>query len=390
MGTELVVLSICIVFCIIIFKAFESRSTRDPTVQDDAENDPINLSPKLTESYLNLKNYTGQTKLVKYIRGHINKAKKTGKPLPHMVLSGSGGLGKSTLVKAIANEMGGQFVEATPALLKSSKDMFDLLFVKKCPMCGHPNPYTINRCQKCRASLVLYYNPQPKLLTNDILFLEECHGLRVDIEEALYSLMQDGYIIMRYNGLDQQVIYPDITIAGATTRLGDLRKPFRDRFKINLQLEPYTHEEMVVIINQYCNNKEIDCDPSGADYIASLSYGVPRIAKSFIEDATTVSSKVSKNAVHKICNLKDIDENGLHNVHREILMYIHVRGQAGASAIATSVGITVSIYLEVYEPALLYKRLIWQGSRGRMLTLKAVNMYFPNCKCDKCNKIRSS
>ena len=358
------------------------QSLKEPSVEEEPieeSEEEMELKPfdaKLTETYLTLDNYIGQDKNVDYIRGHIEIAKQKGTALPHILLWGPGGLGKSTLMKAVANEMGGRFIEVVPANLRTINDLFMVLFEKVCTVCSGVNHFSVRKCMYCKSQLVHTFYPRVKLEPKDILFLEECHGLKQDIEEALYSLMQDGYMILRFLGQDNRVEFPPITVSGATTQLGDLKKPFRDRFKITVKLNPYTKEEIMEIIRQYCKHKKYKITQNAVERIAELSFGVPRIAKKFIEDARTKSKKITIKSVEAIRNLLDIDENGLDEIHRKILEYIHIRKAAGETSIANAVQIPRKVYKEVYEPALVYKDLITFSSRGRILTPKAKELYF--------------
>lgn len=395
----LMVLGPFVLFAIIMFwyqfhpvKAEDAgkEHIKQANVEEIINNEENAFTAKLTEDYLTLENYVGQENKVDYLLGHIKEAKKCGKPLPHIVLWGSGGLGKSTLVKAIANDMGGRFIEIVPANLRSIKDLFGIFFMKTCDNCGMRNPFSANKCFNvgCKGNIAVYYEPYLKILENDIIFLEECHGLKPDIEEAMYSLMQDGYVMLRYNGVDQRVTFPKITIAGATTKLGDLSKPFRDRFKIEIQLEPYTKKEIFDILTMFCEKKGIDADSKSIEIVTNIAHGVPRIAKKYIEDAKTRSKNgsIGEEEINEVLKLLKIDEYGLNELHRKILSYIHIRGQAGQTAIASSVGLNMNIYREVYEPSLMYSNLIWQGSRGRVLTDKAKKLYFNGCNCKYCEE----
>lgn len=330
---------------------------------------------KLTEIYLTLDNYIGQAKRIEYLNRHIEKSLRDNNPLPHIILWGSGGLGKSTLLKAVSYKMGGNFIEIVPANLRNIKDLFTILISKQCWNCENTNVYNANKCIVCGSNISVYFIPIVNVQEKDIVFLEECHGLKPEIEEAMYSLMQDGYMVVRYNGIDQRVVFPKITIAGATTQLGDLHKPFRDRFKIEIHLEPYTNEEIKTISEMYSKHKNLSLSSDVLTQISNIAFGIPRIAKKYIDDLSTFGQNISINELNKLLELLETDTNGLNKIHRQILTYINIRKQAGASSIANSVGIPLQVYMEVYEPALLYKEYIMQGSRGRILTEKARKDY---------------
>jgi len=341
------------------------------------------LTAKLTETYLTLDNYVGQALRIEYLKGHIKKAQTDGAPLPHIVLWGSGGLGKSTLVKAVAQYMGGRFIELVPANLKSTQELFNIFFKKVCPSCEFMNPYSTTRCLSCKENVSVYFTPKVQLMNGDIIFLEECHALKDDVEEAMYSLLQDGYMQLRFNGVDQRVEFPRITIAGATTKLGDLNKPFRDRFKLNIKLEPYSTEEISYITKIYGEHKGLSFSAQALEMLSKISHGVPRIAKKYVDDTSTLSSHITGVEIKQIMALLRVDVNGLDVDHHKIMSYILTRmkavknGGAGAAAIASAVAIPKTVYEEVYEPPLLYQELVFQGSKGRRLTEKALKMYYP-------------
>lgn len=346
------------------------------------------LEAKLTEDYLGLDNYIGQKLGIQYLKGHINKSKRIGKPLPHIILWGTGGLGKSTLVKAVAQCMGGRFIELIPANLKNTKELFNRFFKKTCPHCSFNNPFSTNRCLACKKDVSIYFTPQMQLKKGDIIFLEECHSLKDDIEEAMYSLMQDSYMQLRFNGMDQRVDFPDITIAGATTRLGDLSKPFRDRFKINVKLEPYGTDDIKEIIRMYGEHKGLKFNPEALDVLSQISHGIPRTAKKYVDDVSTLSDDITKDNLKEIMGLLRIDNKGLDVDHHKIMDYILLRmksvknGGAGSAAISSAIAIPKAVYEEVYEPPLLYQGLIYQGSKGRRLTDKAIKLYYPTEKAN--------
>lgn len=376
--------------CIFIYVIIDAKKKKDH-IFDSFETEEIlieepklvDLTAKLTESYLTLENYIGQSKSIEYLKGHIEQAQKENRALSHIILWGPGGLGKSTLIKAVANKIGGRYIEIVPANLKSTKELFGVFFYKKCNYCGYLNPYSCNKCLSCKEDINIEFSPELLLQDKDIIFLEECHRLRSDVEEALYSLMQDGYMMVRYNGVDQRVDFPNVTIAGATTLLSNLNGPFKDRFKIIIHIIPYTPDEISRIIVKYADHKKYDITNLVTDKISRISHGVPRIAKKYIDDCATLSYSIDIDKLDKILYMLGIDEFGLDDVHRKILKFIYDRmnasknGAAGASSIATSVGISTDDYLELYEPGLIYQELIFQSARGRRLTDKCVNYYFP-------------
>jgi Holliday junction DNA helicase RuvB len=354
-----------------------------PTIQID---ETQFLIPTLSEPYLTLEKYTGQTKIVEYLKGHIKLAKSQGKSLPHTILWGSGGLGKSTLVRATANHIGGRFFEIIPANLRNTKELFAILFKKQCVSCKMLNPFSANKCLNCRTDITSKFIPINQFRDYDILFFEECHGLKNEIEEAIYSLMQDGYIMVRYLGIDQKVFFPKITIMGATTQLGNLTKPFRDRFGLELHLVPYTQNEMKIIITQYVMHKNYSITDDALELVAKISHGIPRIAKKYIIDAMTILSgddtTITLVQINKILTLLNVNEDGLNELHIAGMGIIYKRmlasknGGAGVNSVASAVGVPVEIWEEVYEPSLVYLGYLEYGSRGRRISEAAIRKYF--------------
>lgn len=370
------------VIIVTIIVSYNQNKYTPPEYEDENEIDIIDATPQLTESYLTFNNIIGQEKTVEYIKGHIDYAKKKGKPLPHLLLWGNGGLGKSTLVKAISKEMGGRYIEVLPANLKTTKELFTILFRKLCS-CGFENPFNVNSCLVCKGKITNYFTPIVSLQENDVLFIEEVHGLNTAVEETMYSLMQDGYMVVRYNGADQMVQFPNITVAGATTQLGDLNRPFRDRFRILAQLVPYTEEQIKKIVTIYSNHYGLLLTDEVRSKIATISYGIPRIAKKYIEDIATIADEPVIKDLEHLLGLLGVDSNGLNEVHRNMMKYILLRmqgmknGAAGAAAIASAAGVPKNVYEEALEPPLLYHEFIYQSSRGRRLTDKCLKEYFP-------------
>ena len=377
-----IVFLITFLFLVALFTLpLKKKEEKIETYEEPIIEPPI-FVPKLTESYLTLDNYIGQRKSIIYLKGHIKRSAELSKALPHILLWGSGGLGKSTLVRAVSREIGGRFIELMPANLRTSDELFSILFQKECHSCGYLNPYSSNKCLDCKERINVYFKPHILLEDKDIILLEECHGLNKKVEEALYSVMQDNYIALRVDGIDQQIDTPDITIAGATTRVGDLQPPFRDRYKIIIKLERYSVKDMATIARMYAKSKDLIISESALLTVASISHGIPRIAKKYIDDSATISTTISKKEVNEILNLLNINEKGLDETHQKAMAYILMRmqasknGGAGATAIASSIGVPSEVYLDVYEGPLMHQELLFQGSKGRRLTDKALDLYF--------------
>jgi len=377
----LLLLSPLIIVCLPIYKKRNVVEEEPEEIIEEVE------TAKLTESYLTLDNYIGQGWVIDYIKGHIKRAQFENRPLGHILLWGNGGLGKSTLMKAVAVFMGVRFIEIIPLILRNVNDFWTILMDKKCPCCGSLNLFNLTKCRICKTNIKTFFTPEVKLKEGDLLFLEECHNLKPDIEEAMYSLIQDSYIIVRYNGEDKRVEFPKITVAGATTSLGSLQKPFRDRFGLNINLEPYSQGEIKTILDMYASHKEYFITDKALEMLASISFGIPRLGKKAINDAITRADEdglIDEACVNNLLSLKRIDENGLTNIHRKILQFIYKRQKpTGVVPIAAYIGTDKNNYEELYEKGLIYNDLVFQGPRGRELTDKVEKLYFNCTGCDK-------
>lgn len=247
-------------------------------------------------------------------------------PLPHLLLTGAAGLGKTTLSREIAKLMSVPFYEQ-PAQTYTTK---------------------------------VIQTEIPKMKPRSILFIDEVHRLRINAEELLYSIMQDQRL--------GNVTMPHISVIGATTIEGMLSKPFRDRFMTVLHFRDYNLGELVAILEiNGCTNRIV------ASEIALRSRGVPRIAKSLYEFcrqyADTKSMDLDIDVVEKVCGLKKIDKYGLMEDDRRLLMALAYRGQPmGVDALSHTLDIDSNTIKGVLEHFLLKMNFIEISSDGRKIT----------------------
>ena len=292
---------------------------------------------------LTLQDFIGQerTKLVLGVAMKGAKERRTN--LEHVIIYGPPGLGKTTLANIIATEMRSKLHTSIGTSIQKSTDVIDLF---------------------------------EDVLEGDIVFIDEIHRIPVKLEELLYTAMEDGYIDLG----NERMNIPGFTLIGATTRLGDLSEPLRDRFGIQLRLELYSQNEMVQIALRTASVLDVTLSHSGASVLASRARGTPRILNSFIRRAMDVMHASGKSEIDEAIALAtldmlEIDELGLDRMDRKILgiMYNDYGGKpVGLNTLAVSVGENIKTLQDVYEPYLITSKLILPTPRGRVLTQKAI------------------
>lgn len=295
-------------------------------------------------------NYIGQERLKKNLKLAIDAAKKRGEPVDHVLLYGPPGLGKTTMASVIANEMGAQIrITSGPAISRAA-DLASLL---------------------------------TSLQDGDILFIDEIHRLSTSIEEVLYSAMEDFKLdIMLGKGPTAKSLrldLPKFTIIGATTRLGDLAAPLRDRFGIMHRLEFYTPEEIGKIIHRSAEILNVHIEPEAADKLAARARLTPRIANRLLKRTRDyadingdgiIDSVVASSAL----DLLEVDHIGLDPADRRLLSTIienHSGGPVGVETLAAITGDERSTIEDFFEPYLLQIGFLERTPRGRKVTRRA-------------------
>ena len=304
--------------------------------------DDLNIRPSTLNEYI------GQEKLKDSLDIYIKAAKIRGEVLDHILFYGPPGLGKTTLSMIIANEMGGKIKMTSGPAIEKSKDLI--------------------------ASI-------STLEEGDILFIDEIHRVPKHIEELLYSAMEDFYIDITIGSENKtriiRINIPPFTLVGATTKVGDLTGPLRDRFGIIAKLEYYTNNELKEIIKRTSKVLNFDITEDAALKLAKSSRGTPRIANRLykrVRDYAMVNKNyiIDMDITNSSLKKLNVDKNGLDSIDVKLLKTIKKLGPVGLKSLAASIGEEESTIEDVYEPFLLQSGYIKRTSRGRVVTDKAI------------------
>ncbi|MBQ1770988.1 MAG: Holliday junction branch migration DNA helicase RuvB [Clostridia bacterium] len=293
-----------------------------------------------------LKEYIGQDEVKEHVQIYIEAAKRRGEPLDHTLLYGPPGLGKTTLAEIIANEMGVSFRITSGPALTHAGDLAAIL---------------------------------TNLAPGDVLFIDEIHRLNANVEEILYPAMEDFALdIVIGKGPSARSIrldLPRFTLVGATTRMGLLTSPLRDRFGIKEQLDLYTDDALNDIIKRSADILNIRISEDGANEISSRSRGTPRIANRLLRRVRDYSEVRADGVINRAVamdalRMLSIDELGLDSIDRKMLetMITRFGGRpVGLDTLAATTGEDAATIEDVYEPYLLRLGFITRTPRGRIV-----------------------
>lgn len=294
-----------------------------------------------------LKEYIGQDKLKENLSIFVKAALSRGEALDHVLLYGPPGLGKTTLAGIIANEMGVNFRVTSGPAIERSGDLAALL---------------------------------TNLGEKDVLFIDEIHRLSRNVEEVLYSAMEDFALdIIIGKGPSARSIRLDIapfTLIGATTKAGALAAPLRDRFGVISRLEYYQPEALVHIIKRASEILEIEIEGRGALEIAKRSRGTPRIANRLLKrvrDFAQIAGDgvITDSLADQALSMLEVDKIGLDETDRNMLGTIIQKfggGPVGVETLAAAISEETDTIEDVYEPYLLQLGFINRTPRGRVAT----------------------
>ena len=299
------------------------------------------LRPQLLDDYI------GQEKAKEILKVYITAARERGEALDHVLFYGPPGLGKTTLAGIIANEMHVNIKITSGPAIEKPGEMAAIL----------------NNLQE-----------------GDVLFVDEIHRLNRQVEEVLYPAMEDYAIdIMIGKGASARSIrldLPKFTLVGATTRVGMLTAPLRDRFGVIHRLEFYTVEELKRIIARSAKVLDVGIDDAGATALARRSRGTPRLANRLLKRVRDFAQVkydgyITEDVANYALDLLDVDKCGLDQTDRNLLMTIIERfdgGPVGLDTLAASLSEDSGTIEDVYEPYLLKNGFIQRTPRGRIVT----------------------
>lgn len=331
-------------------KNFKLQEDHDNQIEDNNENKKFLRPQKLSE-------YIGQNKIKKILFVYLKAAQKRKESIDHLLFYGPPGLGKTTLAKIIANELGVNFKTTSGSNIEKIGDIAVLL---------------------------------SSLQTGDILFIDEIHSLPKNVEEILYSAMEDYVLDITIGKNDEKrtirIDLPPFSLIGATTKFGNIAFPLRDRFGLILKLDYYNKKELKLILKRTSSVYGNEIEEQALEELAKRSRGTPRIANRLFRRARDFAEIYSKKKISYDITLNtleklQIDENGLDATdfnYLKNLVYKFNGGPVGIKNLAVTIGEEIFTIEEVYEPYLIKEGYIKRTSRGRIATELAIKLLTTN------------
>lgn len=289
-----------------LFKIFKLE-TPAPAIEENAVDTNMAQRPLLLDDYI------GQDFIREQVRLKVNLAKKTGAPMTHTLLLGYSGAGKTTLAKIIANELGVDFHECMAANIKTELDLYRLM---------------------------------QSITEGMVLFIDEIHAMKKDIQELFYTIMEDFCYYMRCEtGGHSRIDYPRFTVIGATTHAGNLNQPFLERFGWKPSLLPYTVEELSLMIKKSALKKyDVELDSDLTESMAKICQSTPRRAMHLLKnlhdyvDGTTNKAVLSAEDYNLTClekTIKGLDLDPFLGLDRCTRQYLNVLNSEKGKAIGS-------------------------------------------------------
>ena len=297
--------------------------------------------------------FIGQKELLDNLKLYIDAANGREEALDHVLLFGPPGLGKTTLANIISRELNVNIKQASGPVIDRAGDLAGML---------------------------------TNIQHRDVFFIDEIHRLNSVVEEYLYSAMEDFKIdIMIDKGPSARSVQLDLdpfTLVGATTRLGNLTSPLRDRFGIVLRVDYYSAEDLFHIVCRSAEILEVDVDDEGAMELAKRSRGTPRVANRILRRArdyaqVKADGRISYDVANMALNKLGVDKFGLDMMDRNILEVLIDKfsgGPVGIKSLGVAVGEDPATIEDVYEPFLIKQGFMQRTSRGRVVQKSAYKL----------------